>query len=62
MDKKREIIVINLKGKMLLKSFITHKDPLKGDGISPYCFYNNKLYQLYDNPDTETWELLVHEV
>ncbi|MGD2085253.1 MAG: hypothetical protein PVH61_03630 [Candidatus Aminicenantes bacterium] len=61
-DKKREILVVDLKGKMLLKSFIPHKGPLRGDGISPYCFYNNKLYQLYDNPDTETWELLVHEV
>jgi hypothetical protein len=61
-DKKREIMVVDLNGKMLLKSFIPHKGPLRGDGISPYCFYNNKLYQLYDNPDTETWELLVNEV
>ena len=61
-DKKREILVVDLKGNMLLKSFIPHKGPLRGDGNSPYCFYNNKLYQLYDNPDTETWELLVYEV
>jgi len=61
-DKKREILVVDLKGNMLLKSFIPHKSPLRGDGISPYCFYSNKLYQLYDNPDTETWDLLVHEV
>jgi len=28
-DKKREILVTNLKGKVLLKSFIPHKDPLR---------------------------------
>ena len=61
-DKTREIVVIDLKGKVLLHSFVHHKDPLRGDGNSPYRFYNNKLYQLYDNPDTETWELLVHEI
>ena len=61
-DKKREILVLDMKGNILFKSFIPHKDPLRGDGNSPYRFYNNKLYQLYDNPDTETWELLVHEI
>ena len=61
-DKSREILVMDLKGKILLQSFLPHKDPLRGDGNSPYSFYKNKLYQLYDNPDTETWELHISEV
>ncbi len=55
--KKRELLLLDLKGNILSRSFIPHKDPLRGDGNSPYCFYKDRLYQLYDNPETETWDL-----
>jgi hypothetical protein len=61
-DKRRVILVLDLKGEILLKSLIPHRDPLRGDGIAPCTFFDNKLYQLYDNPEIEAWELLVYDV
>lgn len=61
-DKRREILVMDLQGKILLQSFVPHKAPLRGDGNSPYSFYKNRLYQLYDNPVTEAWELHISEI
>lgn len=55
-NNKSEFLVLDLNGKILKKCFLPfHKrSPVHP---SPFTVMNNKLYQLVDNENTETWEL-----
>ncbi len=58
---KSEFLVLDLEGKLLKKVFLPfHKrSPVHP---SPFTVRDNKLYQLVDNADTETWELHITEI
>lgn len=55
-NNKNEFIVLNLKGKFVKKVFLTlnKKDLLN---LYPFTIKNGVLYQLFDNEETEQWEL-----
>ena len=58
---KSEFIILDLKGKVLKKTFL----PLKKETyfvIYPYFIKNNKLYQVLFNDDVEEWELHVEAI
>jgi len=60
-NEKSQFIVLDLKGKVLKKTFL----PLLKESyfaIYPYSIKNNKLYQILFNEDTEDWELHVEEI
>lgn len=62
-DGKNELIIFNLKGKLLKK---TMAPLLETNMILPhlFCYYtiqNNRIYKLVDNQDKETWELHITE-
>jgi hypothetical protein len=48
-NKRKEIIIMDLKGKILKKTTL----PL----VDRYYIYNNRFYFLYENEDDEMWEL-----
>lgn len=57
---RHQLIVMDLKGKILQSIFV----PLKSFEIRKsifdsilYTFHNGNIFELYENPDTETWEL-----
>jgi hypothetical protein len=55
-DDKTQFIIHTTPGKFLEKVFL----PVKDMEVRHFCSFtikNNKLYQLYDNEDTEIWEL-----
>ena len=55
-DGKNEFVVYNIKGKLLKKIFL----PLKDRTLVlpyPYAISNNKIYQVFDDAETEEWEL-----
>jgi len=58
-DKSREIIVTDLKGKLLKKTFITI-DP-RG-GFDTFFINKGKFYYVVDNVETEEWELHVEDI
>lgn len=58
---KSEFIILDLKGKVLKKTFL----PLKKETyfvIYPYFIKNNKLYQVLFNDEVEEWELHVEAI
>jgi hypothetical protein len=57
-DGKTEFVVYNIKGKLLKKIFL----PLKDRTLVlpyPYAISNNKIYQVFDDAETEEWELQI---
>ena len=60
-DGKTEFVVYNIKGKLLRKIFL----PLKDRTLVlpyPYAISNNKIYQVFDNAETEEWELHITDI
>lgn len=55
-DRKNEIVVMDIKGKILKKSFVDSN--LQGI----YTIGNHRWYALRDNVDTEEWELCVEDI
>ena len=60
MDGKQELIVLDLKGNIINKTFIPVKSSPHNGYISYSTFYtinNDKFYELIENEENETWEL-----
>lgn len=60
-DNKAELIIFDLKGKLIKKTFI----PLADKNIFesyPYSIHKGKVYQLVENTTGEEWELHIHPV
>ncbi len=55
-DDKTQFLIYTTPGKFLEKVFLPVKDMEVRD-FCPFTIKNNKLYHLYDNEDTEKWEL-----
>ncbi len=53
---KTQFLIHSTSGKFLEKVFLPVKD-LEVSYLCPFTIKNNKLYHLYDNEDTEIWEL-----
>lgn len=55
---KNEFVILDIKGKFIKKTFLPFKDQTL---LMPYLYtiYNNTLYQLYDNEDSEAWEVRI---
>lgn len=60
-DNKSEFYLLDLKGKFLKKIMVPFADAEFLQAY-PYTINNSQLYQLRKNPDTEKWELHIHEV
>lgn len=58
---KTEFFIFNMNGKLIKKQFlpIIERDTQTS---FPFWIYDGKLYQLYDNPETESWELKITEI
>jgi hypothetical protein len=56
-----EFIVFDLKGKLVKQIYLPFQIQ---DGVRgyPWAIKNGKLYQLVENPDSEEWELHVHNI
>jgi hypothetical protein len=55
---KTEFFIFDMNGKLIKKRFL----PIIERNVPtsfPFWIYDGKLYQLYDNPETENWELQV---
>jgi len=52
-----EVLLLDLKGKLINKKIIMIKDGGESLKHQLGAFKNGKYYYLYDNPETETWEL-----
>jgi len=48
-DDKKEIVILNLKGDILKKTYVSK--------MNHYLFHNNKYYYFIDNEEDEVWEL-----
>jgi hypothetical protein len=60
-DGKNEFVVYSIKGKSLKKIFL----PLKDRTLVlpyPYAISNNKIYQVFDDAETEEWELHITDI
>ncbi len=60
-DGKTEFVVYSIKGKLLKKIFL----PLKDQTLVlpyPYTISNNKIYQVFDDAETEEWELHITDI
>jgi len=57
-DDKTRFLIYTTPGKFLEKVFLPVKD-MEVRSFCPFTIKNNKLYHLYDNEDTETWELQI---
>jgi len=60
-DGKNEFVVYNIKGKLLKKIFL----PLKDQTLVlpyPYAISKSKIYQIFDNAETEEWELHITDI
>jgi hypothetical protein len=55
-DDKTQFIIHTTPGKFLEKVFLPVKD-MEVRHFCPFTIKNNKLYHLYDNEETEIWEL-----
>jgi len=55
-DDKTQFLIYTTPGKFLEKVFLPVKD-MEVAHFCPFTIKNNKLYHLYDNEDTEIWEL-----
>ncbi len=58
---KSEIIIFDTHGKEQKRVYL----PFYDETLllpCPYSFGNNRLYQIYDNEETEEWELHIHEI
>lgn len=58
---KTEFFIFDMNGKLIKKQFL----PIIERDIQtsfPFWVYDGKLYQLYDSPRTESWELQVTEI
>jgi hypothetical protein len=53
---KTQFLIYTTPGKFLEKVFLPVKD-MEARQFCPFTIKNNKLYHLYDNEDTEIWEL-----
>ena len=55
-EDKVEFLILDVKGKLLKRQFLPlyFKLPFRA---YPYTIHNGKLYQLFENPDKEEWEL-----
>jgi hypothetical protein len=53
---KTQFLIYTTPGKFLEKVFLPVKD-MEVRNFCPFTIKNNRLYHLYDNEDTETWEL-----
>ncbi|UCH97463.1 MAG: hypothetical protein JSV88_11590 [Candidatus Aminicenantes bacterium] len=58
---KNEFIVLDLKGKVQKKIYLPFKDRQLLLSY-PYSIKNSRLYQLFDNEETEEWELHITEL
>ena len=58
---KSEFYILDVKGKFLKKIMIPFEDAEFLQAY-PYTIGNGKFYQLNENPDTEEWELHIHEI
>jgi len=60
-DKKREFYILDLEGKLIKKVMLPlpEMNPLE---LYPYTIKSNKLYQLIENENLETWELHITEI
>jgi hypothetical protein len=58
---KSEFIILDLKGKVLKKTFLLLKKETYFV-IYPYFIKNNKLYQVLFNDEVEEWELHVEAI
>ncbi len=58
---KKEFLILDMKGKLLKKVLlpVASWDIM---GVLPFDFKGDKLYQLVENQDTETWELHVNPI
>jgi hypothetical protein len=64
-QEKSEFLILDLKGKVLGKTFLPHADRNAMDlwTQSPsYTIDKNKYYHLLENPDTDTWELHIIDI
>jgi hypothetical protein len=60
-ENKRECLIFDIKGKFLKQVFLPYVlKNYKSD--YPAAIKNGKLYQLFDNEETEEWELHVTEI
>ncbi len=57
-EDKTLFLILDTKGKLPAETYLPVTD-LEVRYYCPYTIRNNKLYHLYDNGDTEQWELLV---
>jgi hypothetical protein len=57
-DDKTQFLIYTTPGKFLGKVFLPVKD-MEVRNFCPFTIKNNKLYHLYDNEDTEIWELQI---
>lgn len=55
-DNKNEVVVMDLKGTVLKKGFISYNEMALG------AIYNDKYYRLRDNAETEMWELFIEKI
>lgn len=55
-NESRELIILDTEGKLLQKTFIPLKE-MNVLELYPYTINKGILYQLFENPDTEEWEL-----
>jgi hypothetical protein len=55
---KTQFLIYTTPGKFLEKVFLPVKD-MEVRNFCPFTIKNNKLYHLYDNEDTEIWELQI---
>ncbi|MGD2092708.1 MAG: hypothetical protein PVH61_41460 [Candidatus Aminicenantes bacterium] len=60
-DNKSEIYLLDVKGKFLKKVMVPFAEA-EFLLAYPYTITNGQLYQLQENPDTEEWELHIHEI
>jgi hypothetical protein len=60
-DGKREFYISGTDGKLIKKTMLLlpEMNPLE---LYPYTINNNKLYQLIENEDSETWELHITKI
>jgi len=55
-DEHKELCIMNIKGKILTKTFVPLKDK-HAFSLYPYTIYKDLLYQLIENDESEEWEL-----
>lgn len=58
---KNEFVIYDIKGKFLKKLFLPFQDQTLLLPY-PYTIYADTLYQLFDNEDTETWEVHITKI